>query len=51
MRAQEELGLADRAIVVANPLPVDEQVDPELHDRVLAEALAAAAAEGIPGGR
>ena len=37
-----------RAIVVANPLPADEQVDPELHDRVLAEALAAAAAAGRP---
>ena len=50
MRTQAELGLADRAIVVANPLPADQQVDPELHDRVLAEALAAAAAEGIRGG-
>jgi len=51
VRAQAEVGLADRAIVVANPLPADEQVDPELHDRVLAEALAEAAAEGIRGGQ
>jgi pseudouridine-5'-phosphate glycosidase len=50
LRAQADLGLSDRAIVVANPLPVDQQVDPELHDRVLAEALAAATAEGIRGG-
>jgi pseudouridine-5'-phosphate glycosidase len=50
MRTQAAVGLADRAIVVANPLPVDQQVDPELHDRVLADALAAAAAEGIRGG-
>jgi pseudouridine-5'-phosphate glycosidase len=50
MRVQRELGLGDRAIVVANPLPSDQQVDPELHDRVLADALAAAAAEGIRGG-
>jgi pseudouridine-5'-phosphate glycosidase len=50
MRTQAELGLGDRAIVVANPLPADEQVDPELHDRVLAEALAAAASQGIRGG-
>jgi pseudouridine-5'-phosphate glycosidase len=50
MRTQADLGLRDRAIVVANPLPVDEQVDPELHDRVLSDALAAAAAEGIRGG-
>src|SRR5918995_5177787 len=50
MRIQVALGLADRAIVVANPLPEAEQVDPELHDRVLAEALAAAAEKGIRGG-
>jgi pseudouridine-5'-phosphate glycosidase len=50
MQMQAELGLRDRAIVVANPLPPDEQVDPELHDRVLAEALEAAAAEGVRGG-
>jgi pseudouridine-5'-phosphate glycosidase len=48
--SQRALGLGDRAIVVANPLPADQQVDPELHDRVLADALAAAAAEGIRGG-
>jgi pseudouridylate synthase len=50
MRVQAELGLARRAIVVANPLPADEQVDPALHDRVLSEALAAAAAQGVRGG-
>jgi pseudouridylate synthase len=50
MRTQAGLGLEDRAIVVANPLPADDQVDPDLHDRVLAEALAAAASEGIRGG-
>jgi pseudouridine-5'-phosphate glycosidase len=37
------------AVVVANPLPADEQVDPELHDRVLREGLEAAAAEGVAG--
>ncbi len=50
MGVQASLGLGDRAIVIANPLPEDQQVDPELHDRVLAEALAAAAAQGIRGG-
>jgi pseudouridylate synthase len=50
MASQRALGLGDRAIVVANPLPADQQVDPELHDRVLTDALAAAAAEGIRGG-
>jgi pseudouridine-5'-phosphate glycosidase len=50
MAASRELGLADRAIIVANPLPEAEQVDPELHDRVLREALAAAAEQGVRGG-
>jgi pseudouridine-5'-phosphate glycosidase len=50
MRTQAGLGLGDRAIVVANPLPADDQVDPDLHDRVLAAALTAAASEGISGG-
>jgi pseudouridine-5'-phosphate glycosidase len=50
MAAQAGLGLGDRAVIVANPLPAGEQVDPELHDRVLAEALHAAEARGIRGG-
>jgi pseudouridylate synthase len=50
MRTQAALGLGDRAIVVANPLPAGEQVDPTLHDRVLADALEAAAAQGVRGG-
>jgi pseudouridine-5'-phosphate glycosidase len=37
------------AIVVANPLPADEQLDPELHDRVLAQALATAQAANVAG--
>jgi pseudouridine-5'-phosphate glycosidase len=35
--------------VVANPLPPDEQLDPQLHDRVLAEGLRRLRAEGIAG--
>jgi pseudouridine-5'-phosphate glycosidase len=50
MRAQASVGLERRAIVVANPLPEGEQVDPALHDRVLSDALAAAAAQGVRGG-
>jgi pseudouridylate synthase len=50
MRIQAALGLERRAIVVANPLPEGEQVDPALHDRVLSDALAAAAAQGVRGG-
>lgn len=37
------------AVVLANPLPEAEQLDPELHDRVLAEALATLAADGVTG--
>jgi len=50
MRAAAAVGLERGAIVVANPLPPAEQVDPALHDRVLAEGLAAAEREGIRGG-
>jgi pseudouridylate synthase len=37
------------AVVVANPLPASEQLDPDLHDRVLASGLAGLAREGITG--
>jgi pseudouridylate synthase len=47
-RARRELGLP-QAVVVVNPLPEAEQMDPALHDRVLAEALAAADAAGVTG--
>ena len=43
--ARAELGLG--AIVVAQP--IDEPLDAELHDRVLAEGLEAAGAEGVRG--
>jgi pseudouridine-5'-phosphate glycosidase len=48
MRSQDELGHG-QGIVVANPIPLDQQWDPEEHDRVLTEALALAAAEGVTG--
>jgi pseudouridine-5'-phosphate glycosidase len=48
MRSQDELGHG-QGIVVANPIPRDQQWDPAEHDRVLAEALAAADAAGIHG--
>jgi pseudouridine-5'-phosphate glycosidase len=47
--ARGELGLEHSALIIANPLPEDEQLDPELHARVLREALDAAAAEGVRG--
>ena len=46
-RAGRRSGSATRAIVVANPLPAAEQLDPELHDARAAEALAAAARAGV----
>ena len=46
--ARDALGLP-AAVLVANPVAEDEQLDPDLHDRVLAEALAAADAAGIAG--
>ena len=49
MRARTALGADDRGLVVANPLPIDEQVDPELHDRVLRAGLTAAAQAGVRG--
>ena len=49
LRARRELGLPPAALLVANPLPEGEQVDPSLHDRVLTEALAAAGRSGISG--
>jgi pseudouridylate synthase len=49
MHARNELGTDDRAVVVANPLPRSEQLDPALHDRVLREGLDAAAAGGVSG--
>jgi pseudouridylate synthase len=49
LAARASLGLDRGALVVANPLPEAEQLDPELHRRVLEGALAAAAAEGITG--
>jgi pseudouridylate synthase len=35
--------------LLANPLPLDEQLDPDLHDRVLAEGMAAMDAAGVSG--
>jgi pseudouridylate synthase len=48
MAARDALGDA-AALLIANPLPPEKQLDPALHDRVLAEALAAADREGVRG--
>lgn len=47
--SRHDLGTNRSALLVANPLPVDRQVDPVLHERVLHEGLAAAEAAGVRG--
>jgi pseudouridine-5'-phosphate glycosidase len=49
MAAQDALGGPGAALIVGNPVPEAEQLDPELHDRVLADALAECRVEGIGG--
>jgi pseudouridine-5'-phosphate glycosidase len=48
MRSQDALGHG-QGIVVANPIPLAEQWDPEEHDRILAQAFAAAEESGVHG--
>ena len=48
MRAQDAYGHG-QGIVVANPIPLDQQWDPQHHDQVLAEAFEAAEAAGVRG--
>jgi len=49
LRAREELGTDGYGIVLANPIAEADELDRTLHDRVLADGLAAAAAEGVHG--
>lgn len=49
MRVRADLAVSRAALVVANPLPEDEQVEPALHEHVLAEALAAAQDAAVSG--
>jgi pseudouridylate synthase len=48
MKASDELGLPG-GMLVANPLPEAAQLDPALHDRLLADALEAAETTGVRG--
>jgi len=48
MKAQDDLGNG-QGIVVANPIPLEQQWDPAEHDRILDEALALADAAGVSG--
>lgn len=49
MRARSRQGVHHGALVVANPLPPGEQLDPELHDRVLADGLSMMEQRGVAG--
>ncbi|WP_422738945.1 pseudouridine-5'-phosphate glycosidase [Micromonospora sp. WMMD729] len=49
LAARDEHAVHTGALLVANPLPVDEQLDPELHDRTLAEGLALLERDGVTG--
>jgi pseudouridine-5'-phosphate glycosidase len=48
MKSQDALGHG-QGIIVANPIPLDQQWDPADHDRVLLQALAAAQEAGVTG--
>ncbi|SDM12407.1 pseudouridine-5'-phosphate glycosidase [Streptomyces wuyuanensis] len=49
MRAQDALGGPETALIVGRPVAEDEQLNPDLHDRVLAEALDECRERGIGG--
>ncbi|MFG3097477.1 pseudouridine-5'-phosphate glycosidase [Streptomyces sp. NPDC048202] len=49
MWAQNALGTLESALIVANPVPPERQLDPGLHARVLAGALRACEEEGVTG--
>ncbi|MGX6602548.1 pseudouridine-5'-phosphate glycosidase [Micromonosporaceae bacterium Da 78-11] len=49
MRARADQGVGAGALILGNPLPVDEQLDPALHDRTLADGLALLARDHVTG--
>ena len=49
IRARSDQNVGAGALILANPLPTDEQLDPELHDRTLSEGLSLLARGGITG--
>ncbi|AUH43630.1 pseudouridine-5'-phosphate glycosidase [Streptomyces sp. CMB-StM0423] len=49
LRAQRELDVPPSAVIVANPVPAAEQLDPAVHDAVLADALREAGRQGVSG--
>lgn len=49
LRCRDELGTDAFGLVIANPIPLADQLDPALHDRTLAAGLAALATEQVRG--
>jgi pseudouridylate synthase len=49
MKAREQHDVSSGALVLANPLPADEQLDPAVHDRTLAEGLELLAKDHVTG--
>ncbi|MEU4156741.1 pseudouridine-5'-phosphate glycosidase [Actinoplanes sp. NPDC026670] len=49
IKARADQGVADGALVLANPLPAEEQLEPALHDRTLATGLNLLAEQNITG--
>ena len=47
--ARADQGVGAGALVLGNPLPADEQLEPALHDRTLAEGLELLARDGVTG--
>ncbi|MEU7933051.1 pseudouridine-5'-phosphate glycosidase [Micromonospora echinofusca] len=47
--AREQQRVHHGGLIVANPLPTDEQLDPQLHDRTLADGLALLERDGVTG--
>jgi pseudouridylate synthase len=49
LQARRELGTDGFGAVLANPIPAEDELDRDLHDRVLTEALSELAAAGVRG--
>jgi len=49
IEAMKSLGLDDSGLVIANPLPEDEQLDPALHDRALRTSFEELKRRGVRG--
>jgi pseudouridylate synthase len=49
MKARSEQGVSPGALLIANPLPPDEQLDPALHDATLTSGLAQLESEHVTG--